>query len=74
MHDTCFRAGQSMSKGLLKGAQKIFSPEHWKEMATGASQLGLLFVKAVNHHEENNNAAFAALLSPDKHALSKFDQ
>jgi hypothetical protein len=72
--DTCFRTSKSIGKGFIKGAQKVLTVEHWKEMATGALQLGMLFVKAVNQHEENNNAAFAALLSPDKNALSKFDQ
>ena len=72
--DTCLKTGKSIGKGLIKGAKKVLTVEHWKEMATGALQLGLFFVKAVNQHEENKNAAFTALLSHDKNALSKFDQ
>ncbi len=61
--DVFSRSTKSIGKGLIKGVQKVLTVEHWKEMATGALHLGSLLVKAVNQHDENDQAASAALLS-----------
>lgn len=64
------KSTKSIGKGLIKGTKKVLTVEHWKEMATGALQLGLLFVKLVNQHDEFDQASFGALLSADKHVFS----
>jgi filamentous hemagglutinin len=72
--DVVSRSAKSTARGVIKGVQKVLTVEHWKEMATGALHLGLLLVKAVNQHDENDQAACAALLSNNGDTPFKFEK
>ena len=64
----------AFGKGVWKGTKEFVNPEHWREMATGALHLGLLFIDAVGQEEALDHAMHLAMFSNDSDATSKVAQ
>ena len=62
---------------LHKIKKTFLSPEHWQQMATGALNLGLLFLDLMGEievHEAHQNKALGAALSGNYDAIPQLAQ
>jgi len=57
-------------KGIASGVTNVFSFDYWKEMATSALPLGVLFLDAVGQEEARQNIFFAVPLSKNNHDMA----
>lgn len=65
-----YDTSSAIGKGVLKGAHDFASVEHWKDMATGAVQLGLLFADAVGQEDALHYAMVLTATSNNSNALT----
>ncbi|HLC07326.1 MAG TPA: RNase A-like domain-containing protein [Candidatus Babeliales bacterium] len=70
LYDASFAVG----KGVSKGFATITSLDHWKDMATGILQLGLLFADAVGQESALDYSMALARVSQDSDAVFKIAQ
>jgi hypothetical protein len=68
--DILYDASSAISKGVVRSAHTFVSPEHWKGMATGAVQLGLLFADAVGQEDALHYAVVLAATSENSGAVA----
>lgn len=66
LHDASFAIG----KGIVKGAHDVITIEHWKDMATGTMQLGLLFADAIGQEDALHYAMVLTATSDNSDALT----
>ena len=64
----------AVGKGIYKSGQAFTSIEHWKDMATGMLQLGLLFADAVGQEEDFHYAAVLAKFSEESDVIVRFSE
>jgi hypothetical protein len=64
-----YDGSSAIGKGTWKGVQDFASIEHWKNMATGAIQLGLLFADAVGQEDALHYAMVLAATSDNSQAI-----
>ena len=69
--DILYDASSAIGKGAIKSAHIFVSPEHWKEMATGVVQLGLLFADAVGQEDALHYAVVLAATSENSGTLAR---
>ena len=65
LHNTTYAIG----KGAWKGANDFVSIEHWKGMATGAAQIGLLFADALGQEDALHYAMVLSATSNNSDAV-----
>lgn len=66
-----YDATNAVAKGVANSVISIVSVDHWKDMATGCLQLGLLFVDAVRQEDALHYAVISSALSQDSDVLLK---
>lgn len=69
-----YDATHAVAKGVAKSAISIVSIDHWKDMATGCLQLGLLFADAVGQGDALHYAVVSSAFSQDSDVLLKSAQ
>ena len=65
-----YDASSAIGKGVVKGAHDFTSIEHWKDMATGAVQLGLLFADAIGKEDALHYAMVLTATTNNSDALT----
>jgi hypothetical protein len=65
-----YDASSAVGKGIIKGACDVATVEHWKGMATGAMQLGLLFADAIGQEDALHYAMVLTATSDNSNALT----
>ena len=65
-----YDASSAIGKGIVKGAHDFATIEHWKGMATGALQLGLLFADAIGQEDALHYAMVLTATTNNTDALT----
>jgi hypothetical protein len=65
-----YDASSAIGKGIVKGTCDVVTIKHWKGMATGAMQLGLLFADAVGQEDALHYAMVLTATSNNSDALT----
>ncbi len=65
-----YDTSSAIGKGIVKGAHDFATIEHWKGMATGALQLGLLFADAVGQEDALHYAMVLSATTDNTEALT----
>lgn len=69
-----YDASYAIAKGLNKGIRTVASIDHWKDMAMGMLQFGMLFAEAVGHEENFRHATALAIFSEQSDVVMNFAQ
>src|SRR5690606_22140903 len=64
-----YEATSAIGRGAWKGANDFASIEHWKGMANGAAQLGLLFLNEVGQEDALHYAMILSATSQNSEAI-----